>query len=189
MFSNDRNIEKIATLAEEIQQWSLLRKEQAKVEMADKASSLVSIIAIIVIVSMLILLLLICLSFAAAYAMASVTGSMTTAMLIVACVNAVLLLLVVMCRKRLIKQSLLKLAGFEGGTQEAKQQYMTQINRKEEDISKLWDNLFHEKEPARSGLFGSPTQRALDIVSSSTALIDGALLGWKLYRKFKKRKR
>lgn len=189
MFSNDRNIEKIATLAEEIQQWSLLRKEQAKVEMADKVSSLVSIIAIIVIVSMLILLLLICLSFAAAYALASATGSMPTALLIVACVNAVLLILVIMCRKRLIKQPLLNLAGFESGTQEAKQKYLAQINSKEEDISKLWDNLFHEKEPARSGLFGSPTQRALDIVSSSTALIDGALLGWKLYRKFKKRKK
>lgn len=188
MFSNDRNIEKIATLVEEIQQWSLLRKEQAKIEVADKVTSLITAIAIIIVVSLLALLVFISLSFALAYAIEPVVGSYAIAFLIIAGFDLILLILAIAFRDSMIKKPLLKSTGYtEGNTDAERGQCLTDINNKEQHISKLWDDLFHEQEQPKSGFLASPTQRFLDVISSSAAIIDGLLLGWKLYRRFKRR--
>ncbi len=189
MFSNDRNIEKIATLVEEIQQWSLLRKEQAKIEVADKVSSLITAIAIIVVVSLLALLVFISLSFALAYAIEPMVGSYGIAFLIIAGIDLILLVLAVAFRDNLIKKPLLKSTGYlAGNTDTEKSQCLADINNKESNISQLWDNLFHEKEQQpKNGFLASPTQRFLEVISSSAAIIDGILLGWKLYRRYKRK--
>ena len=188
MFSNDRNIEKIATLVEEIQQWSLLRKEQAQIEIADKVSSLITAIATMVVVSLLVLLVFISLSFALAYAIEPKVGSFTIAFLIIAAFDLLLLILALAFRDRFIRKPLLRSTGFaEGNTDAERGQCLTDINNKEKQISQLWDNLFHEEEQPKNGFFASPTQRFLDVVSSSAAIIDGVLLGLKLYKSFKRR--
>ncbi len=48
-------------------------------------------------------------------------------------------------------------------------------------ISDMWDNLFHTNEPEPK----TRAQRITRMISLSSGMIDGALLGWKLYRKFK----
>ena len=64
----------------------------------------------------------------------------------------------------------------------------SEMNAKEKEMRKLWNNLFH-KEPQTLRESLSPTHRALSMLSSSTAVIDGLLLGWKLYRRFGRKRR
>lgn len=61
------------------------------------------------------------------------------------------------------------------------------LDASEKKMQKLWNGLFHEKDEKLLSAY-SPTQRALSFVSSSAAVFDGLLLGWKLYRKFHRRK-
>lgn len=49
-----------------------------------------------------------------------------------------------------------------------------------------WHSLF-KRDDAYSAL--SPTRRMTKLVQQSAGLIDGAILAWKLYRTFKKKKR
>lgn len=55
------------------------------------------------------------------------------------------------------------------------------IQKDEEQIAGLWGDLFHPRE--EEGL-SSPTQRIVGMMSLGTGVVDGLLLGWKLYRKF-----
>ncbi|NPD80612.1 hypothetical protein HPS57_01250 [Prevotella sp. PINT] len=57
------------------------------------------------------------------------------------------------------------------------------INRKEKEISILWEDVFHPKEDKT---FSTPSQRLLKYANTGLGLMDGALLGWKLYRKLRK---
>ena len=56
-----------------------------------------------------------------------------------------------------------------------------EIQRSEQEIKTTWNTLFH---PKKDPTPNTPTQRFLSLASSSVGLIDGALLGWKLYKKF-----
>lgn len=58
-----------------------------------------------------------------------------------------------------------------------------QLNDSETKLSETWNKMF--RNPADTDEF-SPTQKALSIASSAAGLIDGALLGWKLYKRFGK---
>lgn len=61
-----------------------------------------------------------------------------------------------------------------------KDELREQIKRDEEYIADKWDDLFHrEEEPANS-----KAQRFARILSLGTGVFDGAMLGWKLYRKY-----
>ena len=62
-----------------------------------------------------------------------------------------------------------------------KMQLNKEIQRSEQEIKTTWDSIFH---PKKDPVPNSPTQRFLSLASSSVGLIDGALLGWKLYKKF-----
>lgn len=48
-------------------------------------------------------------------------------------------------------------------------------------ISDMWNDLFHTDEPEPK----TRAQRITRMISMGSGVIDGALLGWKLYRKFK----
>ena len=56
-----------------------------------------------------------------------------------------------------------------------------EIQRSEQKIKTTWDSIFH---PKADPVPNTPAQRFLSLASSSVGLIDGALLGWKLYKKF-----
>ena len=62
-----------------------------------------------------------------------------------------------------------------------KMQLNKEIQRSEQEIKTTWNTLFH---PKKDPVPNTPTQRFLSLASSSVGLIDGALLGWKLYKKF-----
>lgn len=64
-----------------------------------------------------------------------------------------------------------------------------ELTAQEKKISTLWSDIFHKKqEHTTAGLIPSPTKRWSSFISTGAGIVDGALLGWKLYRKFKKKK-
>lgn len=65
---------------------------------------------------------------------------------------------------------------------ERKQQLKTEIAENEKQIKTMWRSLFHEEKP----VLKTTSQRLTKILSIGTGVVDGALLGWKLYRKFKR---
>ena len=56
------------------------------------------------------------------------------------------------------------------------------IEQDEKEMKKMWNSLFKKTSSTRK----SPSQKLSSILSMSGGIIDGALLGWKLYRKFKR---
>lgn len=56
------------------------------------------------------------------------------------------------------------------------------IEQQDEKISLLWGILFHQEKSER--LLPRPTKKIGGMIKVGTGLMDGALLGWKLYRKF-----
>jgi hypothetical protein len=54
------------------------------------------------------------------------------------------------------------------------------IASKEQEIAGLWNELFHKEETEVK----TPTQRLLSFANTGVGLFDGALLSWKLYKKF-----
>ncbi len=67
--------------------------------------------------------------------------------------------------------------------QQEKMQINAEIAASRKSIGIIWNNLFHgnkQKTPA------SPAQRFVQLISTGSGVVDGILLGWKLYRRFKK---
>ena len=56
-----------------------------------------------------------------------------------------------------------------------------QLTESEGKLGVIWNDIFHS--PAQRNR-NSPTQRALTLITSYAGVIDGAILGWKLYRRF-----
>ncbi|MCO6026006.1 hypothetical protein NG821_09170 [Prevotella cerevisiae] len=52
-------------------------------------------------------------------------------------------------------------------------------------IEGLWNDLFHQPEAFKKG--ATPSKRLHGLMSIGTGAVDGIILGWKLYRKFKKK--
>lgn len=63
-----------------------------------------------------------------------------------------------------------------------KKELQKEIDASRQEVTTLWNSIFHSK-PSKPA---SRTQRFLDFAATSTSVIDGAILGWKLYRKFRK---
>lgn len=59
-----------------------------------------------------------------------------------------------------------------------KAQLLTAIAKDNNKMSKLWNDLFHAPKKA-----ATPTKRLSGILSTGAVILDGAILGWKLYRK------
>ncbi len=55
------------------------------------------------------------------------------------------------------------------------------LTANERRIGKLWNELFR---PERKKTIQTPSMKLANIFSTGAGLLDGALLGWKLYRKF-----
>lgn len=61
-----------------------------------------------------------------------------------------------------------------------KQQLQEELETSEEHLSNIWNAMF--RQPSDEDM-KSPTKRIMANIASASALIDGALLGWKLYRR------
>lgn len=66
---------------------------------------------------------------------------------------------------------------------ERKKEIERELEANEAEIRKIWNELFHkeEKKPL------TPTQRILSFANTGAGVLDGLILGWKLYKKFKKK--
>lgn len=63
-----------------------------------------------------------------------------------------------------------------------KAQLLTDIAKDNNQIRKLWNNLFHKPSKGRQ----TPSKRLSNWMSTGASVFDGLILGWKLYRKFKR---
>lgn len=94
MFSNDKNIERIADFVEEAKNWFTIRKEYTKIEIIEKVVQICTALTLTIVFAFLLVMILIFLSFAAAYAMESITGSMALAFLIISIVYTLTLIVI-----------------------------------------------------------------------------------------------
>lgn len=60
-----------------------------------------------------------------------------------------------------------------------KAQLITDITKDSNKIQSLWNRLFHSHKEANT-----PTQRFSGLMSTGAGILDGLILGWKIYRKF-----
>lgn len=63
---------------------------------------------------------------------------------------------------------------------ERKEELLQEIRNNANRIDENWKSMFYNEEPK------SKSNRWINIINTSTGILDGALLGWKLYRKFSK---
>jgi hypothetical protein len=111
MFSNDRNIETLAKLVEELKKYASLKGEHVRLIIVEKAVRLITALTIALTFAILFLLALTYFSFGFAYAIANVVGN-TAAFCIVGGIYILLFILCVVFRKTLIEKPLVKfLAG------------------------------------------------------------------------------
>ncbi len=108
MFSNDKNIERIADLVVEAKQWLSIRKEYTKLELIDIVVQLSIALALIVILALFIIMILIYLSFSCAYALEPLTKSMSLAFLIVSVIHFILMLAIYFMRHSWIEKPLVR---------------------------------------------------------------------------------
>lgn len=107
MFSNDRNIETIARLVEELKKYASLKGEHIRLNIVEKAVRLITALTVALAVVILFLLALTYFSFGFAYAMANVVGN-TAAFCIVGAIYVFLFIACIMFRKPLIEKPLVK---------------------------------------------------------------------------------
>lgn len=65
-----------------------------------------------------------------------------------------------------------------------KEQLRNDILKDDQKIKDLWGNIFHKPDVLRKDI--GPSKRAMGLINTGAGLLDGLLLGWKLYKKFKK---
>lgn len=65
--------------------------------------------------------------------------------------------------------------------QEQRRQLNASLKTKEKEIADQWHSLFVQEEKSP---FMTPTQKLLSYANTGAGLLDGALFGWKIYRRF-----
>ena len=108
MFSNDQNIETISQLVQTLKHYIGLQQEYVKLDVIEKSVRILTVLIMALILSTLFLIMAFYLSFALAYALEPLVGSVA-AFAIVAGVYLVLLALVFIFRHNWIEKPLVKL--------------------------------------------------------------------------------
>ncbi len=107
MFSNDKNIETIGQLVETVKHYIGLQSEYVRLDIVEKTVRILTTIAITSILCLLLSLMLIYLSFAAAYALEPMVGSVG-AFAIIAGIYFIILILFIVFRKQWIEKPLVQ---------------------------------------------------------------------------------
>lgn len=108
MFSNDNNVETLAQLIERLRHYIGLQTEYIKLDVIEKVVHICTAIAIFFAIVGLFSLALIYFSFAAAYALQTLVGSLVYAFLLVGGSYILLLILIIIFRHRFIERPLVK---------------------------------------------------------------------------------
>lgn len=187
MISSDANVKKVVALVEETKEWVELKTEKTRLDVAQKMVRIVGTLFFIFVLMLIAMLVLACLSFAAAYSLENVVGSKAAAFLCIGLFYVVLLAVAYLTREKWLLAPLARLFS-ELTPEDLKKKcdsMQTDIASKEKSLKNQWNSLVNEEEP----VVLSPTKRVLSWISDSSNVIDGALLGWKLYRIFGKKKK
>jgi hypothetical protein len=108
MFSNDKNIERIADFVEEAKDWLSIRTEYTKLEIIDKVVQICTILVLTIIFMFFVTIILIYLSFAAAYALEPLIGSLPLGFLLVSIFYVLLLILTFYKRHSWVEKPLVR---------------------------------------------------------------------------------
>ena len=187
MISSDANVKKIIALIEDSKGWVELKSEKTRLDVTHKLVTIIGMLFFIIVLLLILMLVLACLSFAAAYSLESAMGSKSAAFLCVSLFYVVLLIVAYATRSKWLFAPLGRLFS-DLAPEELKKKsdsMQTNIAATESSLKKNWNSLVNEKEP----VILSPTKRVMNWISDSSNVIDGALLGWKLYRVFGKKKK
>ncbi|EFU30016.1 hypothetical protein HMPREF6485_1977 [Segatella buccae ATCC 33574] len=65
-----------------------------------------------------------------------------------------------------------------------KEMVRNDIIKDDQKIKALWNDLFHKS--AMLNASATPSKRLNGLMTTGAGILDGIILGWKLYRKFKK---
>ena len=183
MISSEANVKKIVALIEDSKGWVELKSEKTRLDVTHKLVTIIGMLFFIIVLLLILMLILACLSFAAAYSLESTMGSKSAAFLCVSLFYVVLLIVAYATRDKWLFAPLARMFS-DLAPEELKKKsdsMQTDISAKE----KNWNSLVNEEEP----VVLSPTKRVMNWISDSSNVIDGALLGWKLYRVFGKKKK
>ena len=180
MFSNDKNVETIAQLIEVLKHYIGLQSEYVKLDVIEKVVRLLTVITLVVVFCIILLISFIYLSFAAVYALQPLVGSLALAFLIV--IGFYLLLLVILRESFNVKIEIM----IEQTTRYKslndirlrKAQLRSDIIKDSNKIAGLWNELVHKPKDN-----STPTKRFSGMITTGAGVLDGAILGWKLYRK------
>jgi len=63
---------------------------------------------------------------------------------------------------------------------------LEEIRKDDEKIQSMWSGLFHKPQILTAS---TPSKRISSILNASAGILDAAILGWKLYRKFHRKKK
>ena len=187
MISSEANVKKIVALIEDSKGWVELKSEKTRLDVTHKLVTIIGMLFFIIVLLLILMLILACLSFAAAYSLESAMGSKSAAFLCVSLFYVVLLIIAYATRSKWLFAPLGRLFS-DLAPEELKKKsdsMQTDIAATESSLKKNWNSLVNEKEP----VILSPTKRVMNWISDSSNVIDGALLGWKLYRVFGKKKK
>ncbi|EFB93538.1 hypothetical protein [Prevotella bivia] len=108
MFSNDKNIETIAQLGEVLKNYIGLQTEYVKLDVVEKVVKLLTAITLTVVFITLFLIALIYFSFAAAYALEALLGSLIWSFSIIGCTYVAIFFFTLIFRHTLIEKPLVK---------------------------------------------------------------------------------
>lgn len=108
MFSNDKNIERIADFVEEAKDWLSIRTEYTKLEIIDKVVQICTILVLTIIFMFFVTIILIYLSFAAAYVLEPLIGSLPLGFLLVSIFYVLLLILTFYKRHSWVEKPLVR---------------------------------------------------------------------------------
>jgi len=186
MISSDANVKKIVSLIEDSKGWAELKSEKTRLDVLHKLVYIVGTLFFVIVLLLILMLVLVCFSIAVAYSLEDVVGSKTAGFLLVGACYVLLLILAYATREMWLFTPLTRLFS-ELAPNELKKKsdsMQTDIVAKETSLKKNWDSLVNE-EP----VVLSPTKRVMSWVTNSSNIIDGAILGWKLYKIFGKKKK
>lgn len=102
MFSDDKNIENLQQLYEDVKKYILLQKEYTKLELVEKLTILISTLIMVLVLVILGMISLFYLLFTLAYILEPLVGGLKISFAIIAGVNILLILLVFFFRNKLI---------------------------------------------------------------------------------------
>lgn len=106
MFSNDKNIENLQQLFQELKKYVDVQKDYVKLELVEKLTILISTLLLVLILIILGIIALFYLSFTFAYVLEPAVGSLTVSYAIITACIILLIILITCFRKKLIIQPL-----------------------------------------------------------------------------------